>query len=248
MITRRAMAFLRKRDWAGMLFELLVVALGVLLGIEAANWNERRLRAIRQEEVMKQLAAELDESVEEADKRLADARQLVDDLGIVRTAVDSGRLDPRDVQRFKHGICQTNSWWQPAWRLSTVDQLIASGDLDLIADPALRSALVGYRDTVAVIREDIRGLGATAVRRADALDPYIDYGPTGKSITATSEADLVDGGDAFRCDPNLAGLHTDPAARNAIKAIQSQQTGILGNQMVIREQAIRLRNLLKAHQ
>ena len=38
---------MRQRDWPGALFELLIVALGVLLGIEASNWNESRDAARR---------------------------------------------------------------------------------------------------------------------------------------------------------------------------------------------------------
>jgi len=44
---RRAISFMRQRDWPGALFELLIVALGVLLGIEASNWNESRDAARR---------------------------------------------------------------------------------------------------------------------------------------------------------------------------------------------------------
>jgi hypothetical protein len=33
---------MRQRDWPAALFELLIVAVGVLLGIEASNWNESR--------------------------------------------------------------------------------------------------------------------------------------------------------------------------------------------------------------
>lgn len=244
MFHRRAIAFFRKRDWTGMMFELLVVALGVLLGIEASNWNERRVRAARQQDVIAQLSAELEETVKEADQRIEAARQLVADLGVVRAAVDSGRLDPRQSGRFAEGICRTNNWWQPAWRLSTVDQLIASGDLDLIPDPALRSALVGYRDTVLVIRNDIMGMGNNAVRRTDALDPYIDYAPAPATVNAKTEADLV-AVPLGRCDFDLAGLHADPAARNAVKAIEIYQTGIFGNQLVVHEQAVRLRAMLR---
>ncbi len=43
----RVIAFMRQRDWPAALFELLIVAVGVLLGIEASNWNESRDAARR---------------------------------------------------------------------------------------------------------------------------------------------------------------------------------------------------------
>jgi hypothetical protein len=44
---RRVVSFMRQRDWPAALFELLIVAVGVLLGIEASNWNESRDAARR---------------------------------------------------------------------------------------------------------------------------------------------------------------------------------------------------------
>lgn len=243
MFHRRAIAFVRKRDWTGMLFELLVVALGVLLGIEASNWNERRLRAAQQQAVMAQLGHEVDVTIEEADQRVASVRQLVADLAIVRAAVERGRIDPRQSARFAEGICRTTNWWQPAWRLSTVDQLIASGELDLIPDPKLRSALIGYRDTVLVIRADVLQLGNAALLRTAALNPHIDYAPAPAMVNAKTEAEAV-AAPLGRCDTDLDGLRSDPAARNAVKAIETFQTTILGNQLIVAEQARQLRALL----
>jgi hypothetical protein len=44
---RRVVPFMRQRDWPAAFFELLIVAVGVLLGIEASNWNESRDAARR---------------------------------------------------------------------------------------------------------------------------------------------------------------------------------------------------------
>ena len=44
---RRIVSFLRQRDWPGMLFELLIVAIGVILGIQASDWNAKRAHARR---------------------------------------------------------------------------------------------------------------------------------------------------------------------------------------------------------
>jgi hypothetical protein len=56
---QRFVSYLRQRDWPGMFFELLVVALGVLLGIQASNWNdavaERRRTALIIEALRKDL-------------------------------------------------------------------------------------------------------------------------------------------------------------------------------------------------
>lgn len=58
-IVRRVSEALRKRDWFGIGFELLVVVVGVLLGLEASRWSaEREDRAYRQ-----QILTALDETL-----------------------------------------------------------------------------------------------------------------------------------------------------------------------------------------
>lgn len=41
MISRRAIAYIRQRDWAGVAIELAVVV-GVFIGLQASNWNQDR--------------------------------------------------------------------------------------------------------------------------------------------------------------------------------------------------------------
>ena len=59
-ILRRISEAARKRDWFGIGFELFVVILGVLLGVQASRWSaEREERAYQQ-----QMIAALDETLE----------------------------------------------------------------------------------------------------------------------------------------------------------------------------------------
>jgi len=55
-VLRRMSEALRKRDWFGIGFELFVVVLGVILGLEASRWAEERERA----EYRRQMLASLD--------------------------------------------------------------------------------------------------------------------------------------------------------------------------------------------
>ncbi len=71
MIHRRALSFLRKRDWGGMTFELLVVALGVLLGIQASNWNDARHDRQRGRQAVAALQADLKDSIAGETKAIA---------------------------------------------------------------------------------------------------------------------------------------------------------------------------------
>src|SRR5689334_9017255 len=59
----RVVQFMRNRAWPAALFELLVVALGVLLGIEASNWNQAREERQRTEQVIDVLRKDLNDGI-----------------------------------------------------------------------------------------------------------------------------------------------------------------------------------------
>jgi hypothetical protein len=60
---RRVVSFMRQRDWPGALFELLIVALGVLLAIEASNWSESRDAARRSNQAVAVLRQDLRDGI-----------------------------------------------------------------------------------------------------------------------------------------------------------------------------------------
>ena len=45
-LLRRLATSLRHRDWASVGIELFVVAIGIFLGLQAANWNDDRLERV----------------------------------------------------------------------------------------------------------------------------------------------------------------------------------------------------------
>ncbi|MEZ5461647.1 hypothetical protein [Dokdonella sp.] len=247
MISKRAFAFFRQRDWSGMIFELLIVALGVLLGIQASNWNDDRLRHARQDEVLAQLGAELDQTIAEADQRIAFSVRMVDEIGVVIGAAETGQLNPEDDAKFRSGLNLLDSWWKPAWRLGTIDELVSRGELDLIPDATLRAGLIAYRDTVGVIRGDIEMMVGDIYQHMPTVVRHVRFDPTSAVLEAKTEADMLDA-KLFEVSANPAELHADPDVPSALGAIRRDQVYALGNQITIREEAVRLRELLKAVQ
>lgn len=247
MIGKRAIAFVRRRDWSGMVFELLIVALGVLLGIQASNWNDDRLRHARQGEVLAQLGAELDQTIAEADQRIAFGERTVDEIGVVIGATQTGKLDPKHDAKFRSALNLLDSWWKPAWRLGTVHELVAKGELDLIPDAKLRAGLIAYRDTVIVIRGDIEMMVGDIYQHMPTVVRHVRFDPTRPVFDAKTEADMMEA-DLFDVSASPAALHTDPEVLNALGAIRRDQVYALGNQITVREEAVRLREQLKALQ
>lgn len=245
MILRRLSTAVREQDWFTVLVETLIVVFGVFIGLQVNNWNAARQIHARQDAVLSQLANELDLSVEEADQRIAYQQRILEQIDIVIVTVDAGQLDPDNEVQFNAGLGQLDGWWQPAWRLATVDELVSQGQLGLIPDPALRFGLVAYRDTVDVIRSDIVMLISDISVNLPFINRHLRSTPiTFKSVTGTEEetanATLFD----FRAD--LTSLSADPQAVGSLDNIRRDQTYALLNQITIRDEAVRLRDQLHA--
>lgn len=59
MIVRALSGHLRRQDWTAIAIELAIVVLGVFLAIQAANWNDARVRRQDARELLQQLKPEL---------------------------------------------------------------------------------------------------------------------------------------------------------------------------------------------
>lgn len=59
MILRRVMEHLRRQDWTAVAIEFVIVVLGVFVATQVSNWNEEREAAIRRDQVVALLVADL---------------------------------------------------------------------------------------------------------------------------------------------------------------------------------------------
>lgn len=59
MILSRAIKRMRERDWAGILIEIVIVIIGVFIGLQANNWNEKREFRQREIELLGDLRADI---------------------------------------------------------------------------------------------------------------------------------------------------------------------------------------------
>lgn len=73
--SRRTVRFLRQRDWPAAGFELIVVALGVLLGITASNWNEDRVRDNRSRMAITALREDFRDTQSVEDRAVVEVRR-----------------------------------------------------------------------------------------------------------------------------------------------------------------------------
>lgn len=136
MISRRAIAYVRRHDWAAVAIELTVVIVGVFIGLQASNWNEDRetdrSAAVFSERLSNDLRAEAwayEVLISYHGAVLAHARRAADALSGGPPLSDEALL----VAAYR--ATQYNSTTR---RRATYDELTSTGGIGLIREPGLR--------------------------------------------------------------------------------------------------------------
>lgn len=106
---RRIISFLRQRDWPGMLFELLIVAIGVILGIQASDWNARRAQARRTALIAEGMRQDLRDGYRFEEMAVAEVN---DGLAKFDAARARGERPPPYVFRIPGGETPPDTMWQ----------------------------------------------------------------------------------------------------------------------------------------
>ncbi len=132
--------------WSGKLrwfaAEILVVVVGVLIAFQINAWGQERADRAREQAYLRQLAADLrqtEEIVAETNAELAPREQAAGNF------LRAFRMPIRPTRDALNRWRREASWLQVAMPVrGTVDGLIATGDLALIRNDALRSAISSY--------------------------------------------------------------------------------------------------------
>lgn len=119
MILRRIIAHLRKQEWTAIGIDFVIVVVGVFVGMQVTNWNEERQAAVRREQVVALLVADL------RDSQGAQARFEHDiEAGVARwqEAFAAGKLPPPYFLRIE-GSDTAPKTWETLQRMDLGDSL-----------------------------------------------------------------------------------------------------------------------------
>ena len=142
MILRRITSAFRRQDWFTVGIETLIVVLGVFLGIQLGNWNQAR----QQHAAARQYEQRLRDDLQEDVVNYAFLRDYY--RGVLKgaeTAYDglTEKTDLSDAELLVAAFRASQYNWAER-RRATFDELVASGNLELISDPAFRARISGY--------------------------------------------------------------------------------------------------------
>ena len=149
MILRRFTDAFRRQDWFTVTIETLMVVLGVFLGLQVNNWNEARAEAERSREYLSRIRAELVSDMTQLERHRGLWQKGADEgyvaISYAETGARGGATDWEILRAFLHA----SQSFQLSFADTTYSELRSAGELRLIPDADLRSALTDYYVLVA---------------------------------------------------------------------------------------------------
>jgi hypothetical protein len=157
MRARRVVEHLESQNWVAIAIELVIVVLGVFIGIQVSNWNEKLATDRTAARFTEDLIADLREEdwgyqllISYNREVLKNAEQAVNALEGTSSLTDEALL----VSAYR-----ATQYKQRLRRRSTYDELISTGKIGLIRDRALRDAAMRIYNVAAIdnlIREGMQ--------------------------------------------------------------------------------------------
>lgn len=220
MILRSVTKHVTDQNWFAVFLDLLIVVIGVFIGIQVSNWNEERAGEKQAQVLIERLYEDLQNDLDVLVSSL-------DYQAIVRTyavrAVDGFNGDPTvNDEQFVIAAYQTSQISTPWSYRSTYNEVLSTGQINLIKSNALKSKILAYYSDdfakqyvitkIAPYREFIRGRIPFQIQdaiRRDCGDISIPVAQTfGAVLPASCDLDLPD--DLFtetaaflRAQPNM---------------------------------------------
>ncbi len=170
MLLRRVIEHVKTQNWTAVALDFVIVVVGVFIGIQVSNWNDVRTERNSEASFLASLEQDMTESIAEVDDvvrqlRTHDAaRQKLFDYSLGNRQ----GVEPSELPKLIHA-----GMWSFAsveLRVTTFDTLRSSGQLGVLADDALVTAL---QDLAALIDEANfeEGLEIHALERF--TDPFL---------------------------------------------------------------------------
>lgn len=172
MIVRRMVAAARRQDWFVIAIELMIVALGIVIGLEVDDWNQARTDREREAAYLDRLEADfvvietrMKQSLTTWGNTIRSVEAILDDIGGYRKTGAWPRPDDELVRDLDGAL----GGRIPAPRSATFMEMLSAGDLRLLRDAGIRDALLSY-DTQA--QYGLEGWRLLATRASDALAAF----------------------------------------------------------------------------
>jgi hypothetical protein len=144
MLLRRVTEQRRAQNWTAVAIDLVIVVIGVYLGIEVSNWNERRAEAHRAQAYLERLEADLQYNVRELGKRRMFWGTVAKEGRLALAYAEEGTLAEGSAWATLRAFFHACQVWRLTFNDTTYAEMRSAGELSLINAPGIREAFADY--------------------------------------------------------------------------------------------------------
>jgi hypothetical protein len=175
MVIGRITASIRKADYGALFVEAVFLVIGILLALAVDRWNQDRLDAIETARIVARLKSDTARNLSMFERELPAMESGLRDIKTLYRALQAGKIESGDVAQIEAAMTRIDV--VPSYPLvfSAYQELVATGRLRELDDPALVDLLANqraqYEAAQAVVgywRDLIQG-------PQNALDRHVDY-------------------------------------------------------------------------
>ena len=246
----------REQNWFVVGLELVIVVLGVVIGFQVTAWGTERADRATEQTYLRQLAADLAET-----ERLVAAE---DSVRFARTLPLARKLLRSFGYAPKPPADSILTWFPDAWRfgflrpvLGTASSLVSSGNIDLIRDDSLRSAIITYLDLneelmeeQRLLRDNVEAAGQRITQRVDiseyALLTFSDSAREARSQRPNDVGLFPTGDWASPMPLDAEAFYADPLMYTSAWSLSLTLSQIESTHRQMRESAAELREQVEA--
>jgi hypothetical protein len=199
MLLRRVIEHVKAQNWFAVGLDFVIVVVGVFIGIQVANWNEARRDRQSEQEYLDRLRQELAVILPKAQSMSVELARRAGHLDELREFLASGEGSAAMDERHCIAAGRSHIYAAIIFYPPTIKELISTGRILLIRDPAIRTAIMSF---------DQANADLTQLR----TDIQIDRRVLARHYPTLIDSGLSSDWSGARCD--FEAMRNDPAFRN----------------------------------
>ena len=141
MILRRLTEHFKSQNWFAVGLELIVVIVGIYIGLQADAWMSAKRDRALEVEYLERLVSDMDESILAQKKNIEAFDSSIASIDYIAQLLRSGTFEGADQGRLNQGLNSVGWVAPPATNMVTVRELQSTGNISLIRDVSVRTAI-----------------------------------------------------------------------------------------------------------
>ncbi len=189
MLLRRVIQHFRNQEWTAVAIDFVIVVVGVYIGIQAQNWSNERENRIIEKQYLERLHDEVAKLIKDDELRV----EQMEEQFVLLKEVTTWLANPQKNQPLNDDHCDAIGWSHiyvaRAYVPPTIQELLSTGNLQLIQNAALRLQLVTFSQTIETYHQLVADLQTDRLILTRAHPALIGLDPADEDDTAYCDFD-----------------------------------------------------------